>query len=116
MMWLWASAILMVITAVIHSVAGEQRLIRPLLAIDKGVLAVPFARKVFRGAWHLTSLFMLLTAAVMVWPRTDDGLKAFVAAAWLAMGLYSLISSRGKHIGWPSLALAGVTGLIGSMA
>jgi hypothetical protein len=116
MMWLWASGVLMAITAVIHSVAGEKRLIMPALAIGKGVLAVPFARKVLRGAWHLTSLFMLLTAAVMVWPRTDAGLKAFVAAAWLAMGLYSLISSRGKHIGWPSLALAGATGLIGSLA
>lgn len=115
MIWLWTSAILMAITAVIHSVAGEKRLIMPALAIGKGVLAVPFARKVLRGAWHLTSLFMLLTAAVMVWPRTDAGLKGFVAAAWLVMGLYSLMSSRGKHIGWPTLTLAGVAGLLGSM-
>ncbi len=115
MNWLLVSSAAMVVTAVIHSVAGEKRLIMPALAIDKGVLAVPFARKVFRGAWHLTSLLMLLTAAVMVWPRTDVGLKGFVAAAWLAMGLYSLISSRGKHIGWPALTLAGVSGLLGSV-
>ena len=115
MNWLYLSAALMATTAVIHSVAGEKRLIAPALSIGKGVLAVPFARKVIRGAWHLTSLFMLLTAAVMVWPRTDAGLKQLVAASWLAMGLYSLISSRGKHLGWPSLSLAGLTGLIGSM-
>jgi hypothetical protein len=116
MIWLYLSALFMVVTALIHSIGGEKRLLAPAMTYRDGILAHPHARKIFRGAWHLTSLFMVLTAAVMAWPDTDNGLKALVAAAWFAVGLWSLISTRGKHIGWPSLTLSGVTGLIGSIA
>ena len=116
MVWLYSSALFMVITAAIHSLAGEKRLLSLVFSASPALAANTMAGRIFRGAWHLTSLFMALTAAVMVWPDTSASLKALVAGTWLAVGLYSLISSRGKHIGWPSLALAGVTGLIGSVA
>jgi hypothetical protein len=116
MNWLVISAVAMTATAIIHSVAGEKRLIGPALKAKIGIFAHAQSRAIMRGAWHLTSLFMLLTAAVMVWPRTDDQLKTLVAVAWLAIGLYSLISTRGRHVGWPTLTLAGVSGLLGSLA
>jgi len=115
MNWLILSAAAMAVTAVIHSVAGEKRLIGPALANRSGIFANPQSRGVLRGAWHLTSLFMLLTAAVMVWPATDAGLKALTAGVWLAIGLYSLISTRGRHVGWPTLTIAGIAGLLGSL-
>lgn len=115
MTWLYASALFMVVTAAIHSIGGEKRLLIPAMTYRTGIMAHPHARRVFRGAWHLTSLFMVLTAAVMAWPETDNGLKALVATAWLATGLWSLISTSGKHIGWPTLSAAGLTGLIGSL-
>ena len=74
------------------------------------------SRKVLRGAWHLTSAFMVLTAAVMVWPDTDRWLKALVASVWLVIGLVSLISTKGKHVGWPTLSLSGLSGLTGALA
>jgi hypothetical protein len=114
--WLALSAVLMAITAAIHSYGGEKRLITPLLTSRNGILKHAMSRAILRGAWHLTSLFMLLTAAVMLWPETNMTLKALVAGVWLAIGLFSLITSRGKHIGWPTLTAAGVTGLIGSLA
>lgn len=115
MNWLIVSAVAMVITAAIHSVAGERRLIGPALASHAGIFANPQSRKILRGAWHLTSLFMLMTAAVMVWPQTDLRLKSLVAGLWLVIGLYSLISTKGKHVGWPTLTIAGASGLLGSM-
>lgn len=115
MNWLYLSAGFMVVTAAIHSYGGEKRLISPLLTINQGILAVPFSRRILRSAWHLTSIFMLLTAAVMVWPQTALSLKAMTAGFWLVLGLFSLLSSRGKHIGWPTLTLAGVSGLLGSV-
>lgn len=115
MIWLFISAIAMVVTAIIHSVAGERRLIGPALEGRKGVFANAQSRKVMRGAWHLTSFFMLLTAAVMIWPQTSLDLKALIAGAWLMIGFYSLLSTRGKHVGWPALTLAGISGLMGSM-
>jgi hypothetical protein len=114
--WLIISAAAMAATAVIHSVAGEKRLIGPALEGKSGIFAHAQSRAIMRGAWHLTSLFMLLTAAVMIWPATDAGLKSLVAGTWLAIGLYSLISTRGRHVGWPSLTLAGVAGLLGSLS
>lgn len=114
MSWLIVSAIAMAATAVIHSVAGEKRLVGPALAGQVGIFANSQSRKVLRGAWHLTSMFMLLTAAVMVWPQTDPLLKALVASVWLVIGLVSLISTRGRHVGWPTLTLSGVSGLLGS--
>jgi hypothetical protein len=116
MNWFLLSALAMVVTAIIHSVAGEKRLVGPALANRQGVFANAQSRKVMRGAWHLTSLFMVLTAAVMIWPDTDRYLKALVATVWLAIGIYSLVSTRGKHVGWPTLSLSGVAGLAGVYA
>jgi hypothetical protein len=116
MIWFYASGLLMVVTAIIHSVAGERRLVGPALAGQQGIFARAQPRKVLRGAWHLTSVYMVLTAAVMIWPDTDRWLKALVAAVWLVFGLLSLIGSRGKHVGWPSLTLSGLTGLAGALA
>lgn len=116
MIWLYISAILMSVTAIIHSWAGEKRLIGPILA--NGSKAIPTAqgRRVLRNAWHLTSAFMLTNAAVVAWPDVAAGLKTLVAAFWLMVGLFALIASRGKHVGWPSLTLAGITALVGIQA
>lgn len=113
MMWLWLSAAMMAITAVIHSVAGEKRLIGPLLA-RPGSIPNAQGRKVMRGAWHLTSLFMLSNALVMLWPGTPAQLQQVIGGFWLATGLYSLISTRGKHVGWPSLSIAGAAAIAGA--
>jgi predicted anti-sigma-YlaC factor YlaD len=113
MNWLWVSGLMMTITAVIHSVAGEKMLIGPILA--KGQSAIPTARgrKVLRSAWHLTSAFMLTNALVVIWPHSDAGLLTVIGGFWLVVGLFSLISSRGQHVGWPTLTGSGLTALIG---
>ena len=116
MIWLWVSGVLMAVTAAIHSVAGERRLIGPLVA--SGSSAVPSAgsRKILRTAWHLTSLFMLSNAIVVIWPSSPSGLIRTIGGFWLLVGLFSLISSRGRHVGWPSLSGAGATALIASIS
>jgi hypothetical protein len=114
--WYWASAALMTITAAIHSKAGEDRLLKPLLAMNQGVMANGPSRRVLRSAWHLTSVFMISNALVVAWPEGDAGVKAMLGGLWLAIGLFSLIASRGRHVGWPWLSGAGVAALIGSWA
>ena len=114
MIWYWISAALMTITAVIHSGAGEQRLLKPLLAMNEGVMANRRSRSVLRSAWHLTSIFMLSNAIVVAWPGVAGGLKAVLGGFWLVVGTFSLMASRGKHVGWPSLSGAGLAALIGS--
>jgi hypothetical protein len=46
------TATLLVLTALIHSVLGERRLIGPLVARRDGILANDLARVILRFAWH----------------------------------------------------------------
>ncbi|PZQ23209.1 MAG: hypothetical protein DI569_04975 [Sphingopyxis macrogoltabida] len=114
MIWLGLSAAFMAATAVIHAVLGERRLVRPLMAIDQGVMGVDLARRVFRLAWHALSLLMLVSAASVVWPGTPRGLILLIGAAWTATGLFDALYTRGRHIGWPFLTASGVLALMGA--
>ena len=111
---LWAAAILMVATAIVHSVLGERRLIGPILALDSDVTTRPLARAVLRFAWHFTSVLIALTALLVAWPETPRMLILVTGAVYLAVGLFDAGMTRGKHVGWPFLAGAGVLALMGA--
>ena len=111
---LYVSAGVIVLTAMVHSMLGERRLIGPILALDTGIVAHPLPRAVLRFAWHLTSVLMILTALLLVWPGTPIALIRFTAFAYLAAGLIDAAMSRGRHIGWPMLAAAGLLALLGA--
>lgn len=115
MSWLWLSAATMAAVAIVHSIRGERRLIGPLIAARAGVLAEDLPRRVLRLTWHLTSVLMLLCAAVVAWPGTTSALIAVVGAGWLACGLINLAVTRARHIGGPFLSAAGVFALLGSL-
>jgi len=116
MAWLWLSAATMALTALAHSFVGEKRLIGPILALDRGIIAHPLARQVLRFAWHLTSALMLVTAVLVVRPRSEPVLIFVTGAVWLAAGLIDAIYTRGRHFGWPTLTLAGAFAMVGSGA
>ena len=111
---LWAAA-LCAVTAVIHSVLGEQRLLRPLLGDGSGIMENPLARAVTRFAWHWTSLLWLLVAAVLVLTAYEriavPMLVVAIGAVHLAAGLADAILTRGRHIGWPLITLIGALAL-----
>lgn len=104
----------MVVTAATHSILGERRLIGPMLSERSGVLRHQFARTIIRYAWHVTSVLMIASAITILWPGTPRALVQIIGAIWLALGLTSLVASRGKHVGWPVLSLAGIAALIGA--
>ena len=60
------AALLIVVTMVLHSVLGQKRLIRPLLAQDAGIMRRPLARFIVPFAWHLTSLIGLVLASILL--------------------------------------------------
>lgn len=77
---LYAAAVILACTGVLHSYLGEKKLLAPLLAMPPaGLLAVTRARRLLRWAWHLTSL-------------------AWFALAWL------LASSAGGSFELPTVA------------
>ena len=104
----------MVLTAFLHSWLGEQRLLRPLLMVDADLLGIPRVRRMIRFSWHFTSALKILCAVVVSWPGTPAMPIAIIGAVWLAVGLYSLVSSRGRHVGWVPLTLAGLFALAGA--
>lgn len=114
MNWLWASAVVMAATAVLHSLFGERRLIVPLLATDTALIARVHVRRLIRFAWHATSLLMLTAALTIVWPGTPREVIMVTGGAWLLAGLSDAAITRGKHIGWPFLMLAGVLAMMGA--
>ena len=116
MLALSLSAAAMALTAATHSLLGERRLIKPILAINTGVVAAPLSRKVLRFALHFTSILMLVCAALVVWPGTPRAIIAITGGVWLAVGLFDGIYTRGQHVGWPLLSAAGALALWGALA
>lgn len=107
---LWAAA-LCAITAVIHSVLGEQRLIRPMLAERAGIFDSSLARQVSRFAWHWTSVLWLLVGAALAAAAygdiTNSWLVIAIGVAHVLAGLADAALTRGQHIGWPLITLIG---------
>jgi hypothetical protein len=114
--WLWASAAVMIVTALIHSFLGEKDLVRPLLSIDEGILKVELERQTVRLAWHLTTALILLSAALVAWPGTPGSLIILAGAIWILLGLVIAIYTRGKHLGWPIFVVAGALAWAGVAA
>jgi hypothetical protein len=113
MTFLHLSAILMIATALTHSILGERRLIAPVLAIDHPMMRAPLVGSILRGAWHLTSILMALNALAIAWPGTPEGLIRATGGVWLGIGLLDAVLTKGKHVGWPLLALSGLFAVIG---
>ena len=113
---LTAAAVLLVLTMLVHSVVGQRRLLRPLLAQQEGIMAHPLARFIVPFAWHLTSLIGLIVAAVLLaWAWAPEHARtvglAGTGLVFSTAGIVDAIGSRGKHIGWPSLLAIGLISL-----
>ena len=106
-----AAGLLIAATGLIHSVLGERRMIRPLLAAG-AFTAAPRAGRAIRFTWHMATLLMLLTALTVAWPGTPIPLVRAIGAAYLLLGLLSLVMTRGRHISGPLFTGAGLLALI----
>jgi hypothetical protein len=112
-----ASAVLLVLTSIVHSALGEQRLLKPLCQQTSGILASSLARFVLRFAWHLTSLTWLVLAVILMafqfQPDHTIGIaRIATGVAFTAAGVLDAFGSRGRHIGWPLLAGTGIAALL----
>jgi hypothetical protein len=116
---LLAAGVLCVLTALVHSLLGEARLIGPLVRGRQGVLGRPLSRQVVRLAWHWTSVLWLLVASVLVSAGLGHPVEIWllrvIGATHLAMGLLDAVVTRGKHIAWPPLVLVGGLTLLATL-
>jgi len=118
---LLSGAALLAITAAVHSLLGERRLLQPVLRRPAGLLASSdLARFVLRFAWHLTSLTWLVLAIVLTTLALQPAsmLKSTATATGIAFtfaGTFDAIASRGRHVGWPLLMGIGVVALLAAV-
>jgi hypothetical protein len=105
------AALLIVATGAVHSLLGEQRILRPIAA-SQALASIPAAGRAIRFTWHLTTLLMALTAVTVAWPGTPAAILRTIGASYLALGLLSLTMSRGRHISGPLFTAAGVLALV----
>lgn len=107
------------LTALTHSLAGEKYLIGPMVRRRGNVvLEHPLGRTVLRFAWHLTSLMWLMMAIVLYQIGFGSGALEMVILAvfgvgFVVAGVFDLIVSSGRHLGWPMLTGTGVFLLLG---
>ncbi len=111
--WVYACAALLLITAAVHSVLGERRLMTPLLRSRDGVLSSELARFLLRFVWHFMSiLFAIIAAALIASQQTPSSMTGVLLAATAigigGAGVFDAFATRGRHIGWPMLVLIGV--------
>jgi hypothetical protein len=118
---LLVAALLLIVTSAVHSVVGERRLLGPVLARREGILKSSLARFVLRFAWHITSvawavIALILLALVLDPPAVRWWAAAGTGAAFTAIGTFTAISSRGRHIGWPFLTGIGLAAFASLLA
>ncbi|RED12730.1 hypothetical protein [Pontivivens insulae] len=112
---------LLLVVGAVHSIFGERLLLKPMFhrrgnkVLDNGL-----ARMVLRFAWHLTTVLWLLLAyiicTVVFTPERAVPLTLWsVGLTFLAVGVFDLIVSKGRHIGWPILTAIGATALAAAL-
>jgi hypothetical protein len=117
---LYCAAALVVLTALIHSLVGERRILGPILDSEESgprILKSWLARAIVRFAWHFTSISWLAMAAVFAIlaglpaPAQTRAVVVVLGGSFLLMTVISVAISRGRHIGWPLLAAIGLAAL-----
>lgn len=113
MTFYYFAAGLIVFLAIFHSWGGEDKLIKPTLAVDDEFIKRPMTQAITRFGWHSSSLFMLFTALTLIYPNVPEFMRLMVGIVWLLLGIANLIMTKAKHPGGPLLSIIGVLTIIG---
>ena len=119
--YVYACAALLLVTAMVHWVLGERRLIVPLLQSREGILGSDLARFLLRFVWHFMSILFAIIALALIAHQqdADSGRSALLLCTAIGVGgagVFDAMATRGRHIGWPLLVLIAVFALLGLWA
>jgi hypothetical protein len=104
-----AAAILTFLLGLAHTVLGERYLLIPLFKyeeVPKLFGSRAFARRVFRFAWHLTTILMWALAVVILVLSLEGSVEVprvvvwILAVCFLSCGVLSAVVTRLKHFSW----------------
>jgi hypothetical protein len=108
------AGVLAALLAITHSWLGEKWIIQPVLAIDNMPALFGSQRgmkKILRFAWHLTSVFFLGMAAVLLHYSVlgkDRHVLFIIAVTYLLSAVMTLAVSRGRHYAWAMFLTIGL--------
>lgn len=119
---LYAAAALIVGGGLVHSVLGERHLLSWLArrADLPPLLGGPeITLRIFRFAWHFTSLAWFGFAALLVLMAQEAlsprSVAAVLSAVFLTMAVVTALASRGRHLAWPLFLVVGLVTLAGAL-
>lgn len=107
-MFLGVAAILLVLTAIVHSLLGERFILRRLAKLEN-LPRLPLGgremmRPILRFAWHITSFFMLGFAAQLALMASDalsaPRVATVIGITFFACAVVSAVASKGRHLSW----------------
>ena len=121
--YFFGAALLITLLGLAHSVLGEWLLLGPLFRrgdVPKLIGSRRFAKRTLRFAWHLTTVLMWCTAAILIAaadPAAHQPLlrvTRILAAVYLVCAVVAGFGSRGRHFSWLVFLLSAVLIWLGS--
>jgi hypothetical protein len=106
------AAVLIVLLGIAHSVLGERYILTRLFRRELPKLfgGQEFTRSTLRFAWHLTTVLAFALGAVL-WLLAGSPAPETMARVlgWflIASGMLPLVFTRGRHLAWVVLFVAG---------
>ena len=105
---LLVAAVLAVAVAVAHSYLGERYILIRLFRqgdLPKLFGGTDFTKRTLRLAWHITSVFGLGFAGLLVSLASSQGgtghtQAQIIAATFALSGVVAFVGSRGRHLSW----------------
>lgn len=120
---IFASAGLLMIIGLIHSVLGEKYILTRLFkkhTLPRLFGGTEFTQNTLRFAWHLTTVAWFGLAFILIlsrFPNFDIYSVYLICAGVLAIhALVSLVGSKGKHLSWVGFLAIAVMLLLASNA
>ena len=109
---LYVAAVLIAVLGLAHSFLGERYILIRLFKRDLPTLfgGAEFTRRTLRFAWHLTTVLAFGFSALLVQmsgAATVQTLASIVGWTLLIAGLLPLVHTRGRHLSWVGLFVAG---------
>ena len=116
---LYAAALLIVTLGLAHSWLGERYLLRRLFRrsdeLPKLMGSTDFTKNTLRFVWHLTTVMALGFALLILQLASGASAAAMVNAVGATLvlsGILPLAYTRGRHLSWPVLFIAGALCLL----
>jgi len=100
------AALLSATLAISHSWLGERLIVQPVLAMEdlpKLSGSRRGMRKIVRFAWHITSVFFVAMAAILLYfsrVSPDVAVIKIISVTYLLSAVITIVVSRGRHYAW----------------